>query len=432
MKRDIVSEHAHLIRYEIRDIVEVANKIQGFGIPVSWENIGDPIKKGECIPVWIKEIVRDISLKDDTYAYSDSTGVPAVREFIASIVNARGGCAIEASDIIFYNGLGDAIGRVFGHLDSRSRILVPSPSYSAISTVESAHARSAHIAYTRSPGRGWMPDPDEIESIVERDPSISCIALINPDNPTGAVYQRDILAEIVRIASDHRLFVIADETYARITYNGASMTYLSDVIGDTPAIALRSISKEYPWPGARCGWIEIHNRNKSDSFARYIESLKALKRLEVCSTTLPQVSIPLVYSDPRFASHCESRNRIFEKRSLEATRELSGIPGVSLVLPQGAFYLTVVFDKKVLTPDAVLSIDNDEVKSFINMKARGVENDKRFVYYLLASSGICVVPLSGFCSSLDGFRITLLETDADRRAWIFKTIAEKIREYISS
>jgi alanine-synthesizing transaminase len=432
MKRDIVSEKATHIKYEIRDIVEVAAGLARLGMKITWENIGDPVAKGEKLPEWIKEIVRELSLRDETYAYSDSQGGLAVREFLASAVTGRGGAELRSEDIIFYNGLGDAIAKVFGFLEKTSRIIGPSPAYSAISAIEASHSGSAHLTYSRSPENHWEADPDEIDRIVSHNDSIAGIAVINPDNPTGAVVSRDTLSGIVRVAKRHGCFLVIDETYSRITYNGAEMVHASEVIEDVPAIVLRSISKEYPWPGARCGWIEIMNRQGNESFGKYADSLAAIKRLEVCSTTLPQLSIPAVYSDLRFALHCEARNRMFEERSREAFDALSGIEGITVSIPKGAFYLTVVFDKGRLTGNKKLRIGNEKIRRFIEERAAGVASDKRFVYYLLASTGICVVPLTGFCSTLHGFRMTLLESDSKNRRWIYDTIGESIRAYLAS
>ncbi len=432
MKRDIVSKRARHIKYEIRDIVEIARHLQSLGTNVTWENIGDPVQKGEPIPGWIKEIVKSLSLRDSSYCYSDSMGERSVREFLADTVNGRGGAKVRPSDFIFFNGLGDAIGKLFGFLDPGSRILGPSPGYSALSSVEAAHSGSPHLTYGRDQANGWMPDPESIEFALESNDSIVAVAVINPDNPTGAVYPRDALSDIVRIAARHGCFVICDETYSRITYNGAKMTHLSDVIGDAPGIALRSISKEYPWPGARCGWIEVYNRSSNAEFGRYVDSLAALKRLEVCSTTLPQLTIPDVWGDPRYAEHCAERNRTFEKRSREAFDALGNVGGTRLTIPQGAFYATVTFDEAALDCSQTLHIGDPAADAYIRCKAEGVAKDKRFVYYLLAATGICVVPLSGFCSELPGFRMTLLETDEAKRLWIFSTIREAIRLYLSS
>ena len=116
------------------------------------------------------------------------------------------------------------------------------------------------------------------------------ILIINPDNPTGAVYPTYILEAIVELAKRYDLFIICDEVYHHIVYNGTSTSPLSDVIGDVPAIAMRGVSKEMPWPGSRCGWIEVYNGEKDPMFAKYVQSILNAKMVEVCSTTLPQTA----------------------------------------------------------------------------------------------------------------------------------------------
>ncbi|MBN2093141.1 aminotransferase class I/II-fold pyridoxal phosphate-dependent enzyme, partial [candidate division KSB1 bacterium] len=206
---------------------------------------------------------------------------------------------------------------------------------------------------------------------------------------------------------------------------------LSEVIGDVPGMALCGISKEYPWPGSRCGWIEVFNQDKLD-FRRYIKSLINAKMLEVCSTSLPQFSIPLIMGDSRYPQHLEHRRRIFEKRANEAYTIFSELEGIKIVRPQGAFYFTILFDDAVLNESQHLPIENQAAKTFIESKVDNVEVDKRFVYYLLAATGICVVPLTGFYCSRKGFRVTLLETDDLKRRWIWNTLAGAIKKYLES
>ena len=238
--------------------------------------------------------------------------------------------------------------------------------------------------------------------------------------------------KIISIAKKYDFFVVCDETYAHIVYNGEEKTHLSEVIKDVPGMALRSISKEYPWPGARCGWIEVFNQDKDNEFKTYINSLIDAKRLEVCSTTLPQLSIPLVYKDPRYKEHLRNRNKVFFNRAQEAYMIFKKCKWVDVNIPKGAFYMTILLKPDVLKKNGKLKIGNPEVKSHIEKIVNGVALDKRFVYYLLGANGICVVPLTGFCCSLAGFRITLLETDDTVRVNTWKTIVKSIEEYVNS
>jgi len=207
---------------------------------------------------------------------------------------------------------------------------------------------------------------------------------------------------------------------------------MSEWIGDVPALAMRGISKEYPWPGSRCGWIEVLNKDKDENFAQYVNSLLAAKRLEVSSTTLPQMSIPKVFGDPRYLEHLRRRENMFDQRAEEAVAAFRGCDAVLVNKPGGAFYFTVMFREGLLNDQQTLPIESPAVRGKIEELVKNVAPDKRFVYYLMGATGIVVVPLSGFQCRHDGFRFTLLETDDRKRAWIFKTLRESIDAYVNS
>jgi len=432
MRRNILHVGAANLKYEIREIVTAAQEIEALGREITWENIGDPVHKGEVPPVWVREIVSGLVHEHESWGYCDTQGVPAVRAFLADEVNRRGGVQVTPDDIMFFNGLGDAIAKVYGFMRREARILGPSPAYSTHSSAEAAHSGYNHVTYELDPANGWMPDLDDIRYKVRYNDSIAGILLLSPDNPTGAVYPREILEEIAAIAREHDIFIIADEIYANIVYNGQPTLHMSEWIGDVPGIAMRGISKEYPWPGARCGWLEILNKDADAVFARYVDSLLAAKRLEVSSTTLPQLSIPLVVGDPRYPDHLERRRRMFAERADEVVCAFQGCESVRLNKPGGAFYFTVMFRDGVLNGRQTLPIDDDGIRRTVERLVEDVEPDKRFVYYLLGATGIVVVPLTGFQSTHHGFRATLLETDDRKRAWIFKTLRGSIDRYVAS
>ncbi len=432
IRRSLVHEGSGQLTYEIREIVNVANDLEKLGVEIIWENIGDPIAKGEPMPQWIKDIISDLVTQDETYGYVSTQGVPETREFLASQVNKRGGAQITANDIMFFNGLGDAVARLFGFMKREARIIGPSPAYSTHSSAEAAHSGYEHLTYELDPKNGWMPDLEDLENKVKYNDSIAGILLINPDNPTGVVYPKEFLEKMVDIARRHKVIVICDEIYIHICYGGYKTVHLSEVIGDVPGIALRGISKEYPWPGSRCGWIEVFNQEKHPEFKAYINSIISAKRLEVCSTSLPQYSIPKVIGDPRYIPHLESRKAMFEKRADEIYDAFSQVPGVTIVKPHGAFYASILFDEGLLSDTQVLPIDNDEVRQYIEKKVVGAAPDKRFVYYLLASAGVCVVPLTGFCCKKHGFRVTLLECNDEKRKRTWQLISDAIRQYTKS
>ncbi|MFH2124644.1 MAG: pyridoxal phosphate-dependent aminotransferase [Pseudomonadota bacterium] len=434
MRTDIVHKGAGELTYEIRNIVNVGMKLQKLGLTTNWENIGDPIAKGEQIPLWMKEIVAEAVMENATYGYSPTKGVLSTREFIAAATNKRGGAQIDPEDIIFFNGLGDAIAKIFGFLRSTARVLVPTPSYTTHSSAEAAHAGDKPLTYILDPNHHWYPDLDDLEKSVKYNPAVAGILIINPDNPTGAVYPREILEAIVEIAHRYDLFIICDEVYHHIVYNGTSTPSLSDVIGDVPAIAMRGISKEMPWPGSRCGWIEVYNGDKDPMFAKYIQSILNAKMVEVCSTTLPQVVYPKVVTHPAYQDYLEERIRRYEKFSNIAYESLKDVKGVLVNRPNGAFYMSVCFEEGILNHHQTLPIENNEIRKLVEslVAAPGASVDKRFVYYLLGATGVCVVPLTSFATELQGFRITLLERDEEKFIKIFQTIANAITQYLKS
>lgn len=431
MRANIVHPGADELTYEIREIMEVGRKLEAMGNPISWENIGDPVAKGEALSPWIKEIVAETIARDDkAFAYSPTKGLLETREFLAKIRNAEQGAQISPEDILFFNGLGDAISKVYTYLHPSARVIGPNPAYSTHSSAEGAHAGSPHITYNLNPHRNWLPDLEDLRSKVKYNPNIAGILIINPDNPTGMVYPEKVLREIVAIAREFDLFIVSDEIYGNIVYGDEPFVPLSQLCGDVPGIAMKGLSKEIPWPGGRCGWVEFYNKEKDPVFARYAKSLVDAKMLEVCSTTLPQKALPKIFSDARYKPYLAERARTYGKRADIAYEVFRGVKGVIAPKPSGAFYFSVVFEDSALNNQQSLNIDNPKVKQLIENAVKGVAPDKRFVYYLMASIGICVVPLSGFNSDLHGFRMTLLEPDDVKFKKTLETIAGAIRKYL--
>ncbi|HPJ96561.1 MAG TPA: pyridoxal phosphate-dependent aminotransferase [Syntrophales bacterium] len=421
------------LSYEIRRIVAVANKLKEYGVEVVWENIGDPIQKGEKIPEWMKEVFSGILHEDASYAYSPTRGMSETRDFLAERVNRRGGAQITADDILFFNGLGDAIARAYTAIRVDARIIMPEPTYSTHLLAEVLHASFPPNTYRMNPYNKWTPDLRELEQKVKSHSSIVGILVINPDNPTGFVYPEETLRQIVAIAKEYECFVIADETYQNIVYNGKKTTLLCDVIGDVPGISMKGISKEFPWPGSRCGWMEVYNAHRDEVFNRYANAILTQKMSEVCSTTLPQISIPRIMTHPEYGKYLESRVRHYEKLSNIAYNILKDVPFLIVNRTNGAFYMTAVFNESVLNDKQTLAIEHPEIRQYIEALADDkIPLDKRFVYYLLGATGICVVPLTSFFTPIPGFRMTLLEKDVDKFEHNVTLIAQSIVQYIES
>ncbi len=433
MRRELVPIGASALSYEIREIVIVANQLKQMGLNLIYENIGDPVAKGEKLPIWIKDILKNLINDDISYAYCDTQGIPSTREFVANMTNAEGGINITAGDVYFFNGLGDTIARMFNFLKREARVIGPTPAYSTHSSAEAAHSGYEHLTYHLDPDNNWQPNVDEIYNKAKYNDSIAGILLINPGNPTGSVIEHKILKDICEIADELDLFIVCDEIYSEIVYSTATRTKLSTVIGNACGLSLNGISKQIPWPGSRCGWMEVYNKKSDKEFAKFIDTIIKAKRLEVCSTTLPQMALPLILGDPRYKNHLKERSNKYEMRAKEAAAIFGGHEGIKFIEPKGAFYMSILFDESKLKPNQTLKIDNEQIRLKVEeLCKKDIELDKRFVYYLLGKSGIIAVPLTGFYSKIRGFRITLLEEDDHKRIRVFETIRDCMLEYLNS
>jgi alanine-synthesizing transaminase len=434
MRTDIVHIGAGELTYEIRNIIRVVEKLQGFGVKINLENIGDPVAKGEKIPTWIKEIVAELAMEDCSYGYCSTLGVLETREFLAAVNNQNGGTRLSPEDIIFFNGLGDAITKIYGFLRRTARVITPSPTYTTHSSSEAAHAGLPPVCYPLDPYNNWDIDTEELRKRVRYNPAVAGILLINPDNPTGAVYPENLLREVVAIAKEYDLFIIADEIYQNLIFNVHKTKPLAAVIDEVPGLSMKGISKELPWPGSRCGWIEVYNVDKDPFFASYVESIVNAKMVEVCSTTMPQKAIPRIFQHPRYPGYIDSRRQRYQSFSEAAYQRLKDIPGVLVNRTKGAFYMCVVFEDGRLNHKQTLPIANPEVRNLVEKltSSENIQPDKRFVYYMLAAAGICVVPLTSFSTNLQGFRFTLLEQDEDAFRQMIEKLATSITTYLES
>ena len=432
MRFDIAKSGSGLV-YEIRHIVNIANQLKRSGVEVVWENIGDPVQKGEKVPEWMRKVLTDLLREDCAYGYSPTKGMDATREFLAEKVNRRGKAQITPEDIIFFNGLGDAIARAYSAIRVDVRIIMPEPTYSTHLLAEVLHASFPPNTYRMNPYCDWSPDINELERKVKSHKAIVGILVINPDNPTGYVYPEETLTRIVDIARRYDLFLIFDETYQNIIFNGKITVPLSDIVGEVPGISMKGISKEFPWPGSRCGWMEVYNADRDETFSRYIDAILTQKMSEVCSTTLPQMAIPRIMAHPEYQPYLQERLRHYEKLSNIAYGLLKDLPYVMVNRTCGAFYMTVVFNEAVLNSRQKLTIPQDDVRTYIEeLVAEPIEFDKRFVYYLLGATGICVIPLTSFFTDLPGFRMTLLDRDEAKFEHVVRTLGEQIGAYVES
>jgi len=428
---NFINRKIEKLKYEIREIVLVAKEVEKLEQKIIWENIGDPIEKGEKVADWIKKIVQNSTKENFAYAYSPTKGLDKTREFLADLVNKRGKIKISKEEIIFFNGLGDAINKVYGCLDKNARIIMPSPGYPAHFSQEAIHTGKEPIFYELDPKNNWYPNLKDLAQKIKKHPEIVGILIINPNNPTGICWPRKYLVEILKLAKRKGLFVVADEIYINMAFGSERAVPLSDIVGNLPAISMKGISKEFPWPGSRCGWLEFYNLEKNKNFKRYFETIFKSKMVEVCTTTLPQFVIPKIIGDKRYKKTLRERLKNYKKKSEILAKIFRDFKEIIFVKPDSAFYATIVFKEGVLSGKQKLEIKNKEIEKLIEEKVKEkIPLDRRFAYYLLGQTGICVVPLTGFYSKHYGFRMTLLEPDFQKFEFLCQKIKEKKKKYL--
>jgi aspartate/methionine/tyrosine aminotransferase len=433
MRRPILPETAEKLPYEIREIVAVAEEIQALGKEITWENIGDPVAKGEVTPEWVKEIVKTAAGEDLSYAYSPTEGVLATRQFLAERHNEASPSQLLVDNILFFNGLGDAISNIYKHMHPQARVIGPDPTYPTHAAAEAAHADQPPITYRLDPGNGWQIDLEDLEQKLLENEDIVAILLVDPGNPTGVAFRGDVLRSVVELVDKYDCFIIADEIYSELRFGTAESAHITDFLGEVPALVLRGLSKVVPWPGSRCGWIEVFNIDKDVELEKYFHELVAAKTQEVCSTTLPQLVLPEIFSNERWLRHLKNRNEAYERKADILLEVLGDVEGLTVVKPNGAYYASLVFDAGVLTDKQTLPIEATKIAAVIAPLLEDIPLDKRFSYFLLSAEGICVVPLSsGFHSRFHGFRITLLEPDEKKFRGVIKRIKQAIEAYLAS
>lgn len=440
MRTKLFNPNVSLMKYGIREIVDTAQKLQELDSDFHFvgENIGDPILKGWPVPAFLKEIlIQEIGKNGDaSFGYAHSRGLPETRKWVVEYSKRYSpSSTLDFEYVLFTSGLGAAISALYHMLPKGSRVIQPTPSYPTHASMESFSAEAGSISYNLDPENDWQPDLEHLESQIQKNPEIVAILVINPNNPTGAVYSKETLAAVVKIAEKYKLMLISDEVYFRMVYNGREFSQITEIVQNrVPLIVLRGSSKDIPWPGGRCGWAEFHNIHLDEEYLQYADSVKKRILMEVCSTTLPQKVLPLVYEHPDFPSWNCQYNLELEKNGNFIAEILGNTKGLKVNRTNGAFYMLPLFESGVLNGRQNLPIRSSAARGYIEEQVNrpGFPLDQRFTYYLLAATGICVVPASGFFSPYHGFRLTTLDRDEVRRKDTYARLSKAVEEYISS
>lgn len=440
MRTHFFNPNVKLMKYGIREIVDTAQKIKELDPAQNfcWENIGDPIAKSWPVPPFLKDIIIDEVKKpeDLAFGYTHSRGNPQTRKWVTEYAKRYSPSSeLDYEYVLFTSGLGAAISALYHMLKKGARILQPTPAYPTHASMESFAAEAEPVLYHLDPKNEWQPDLNHMEEQIKTHPEVAGILVINPNNPTGAVYSKETLEKIVKLAEKYQLMIISDEVYFRMVFNGHTYTHITELAHNrVPLIVMKGLSKDIPWPGGRCGWIEFHNIHLDEEYKKYCESVKKRILMEVCSVTLPQVILPRIYEHPDFPAWNSNYNKELESTANMIADILSQIPQMQVNRTNGAFYMMPLFKDGILQANQKLEIKNAAVQKYIEQEVSKPDFplDQRFTYYLLGATGIVVVPASGFFSPYYGFRLTTLDRDPVRRKDTYTRLSKAIQEYIAS
>lgn len=386
--------------YEIRGpVVDRANDLEAAGHRVLRLNIGNPAAFGFAAPdAILEEMVRRLPT---AHGYSDSRGIRSAREALVARYAVRGFADLDPDDVYLGNGVSELAGMAIQALvDTGDEVLVPSPDY-PLWTAVTRLAGGTAVHYRCDESNGWQPDLDDIAArVTDRT---RAIVVINPNNPTGAVYSRELLGGIADLARRHNLMILADEVYDRIVYEGEHH-HIAALAPDVLCLTMSGLSKSHRVAGFRTGWLVVSGPRQH---ARdYLEGLTMLAGMRLCPNSPAQFVIEAALADDSLDALLAPGGRLREQRDA-AWRELNAIPGVSCVKPAAALYAFPRLDPEVYP----------------------IRDDERFVLDLLLAEKIHVVQGTGFnWPQPDHFRVVTLPA-ADELGSAIATIGRFLAGY---
>lgn len=377
--------------YDIRGpVLQEAQRLEEEGFRVAKLNIGNPAPFGFDAP---DELLHDVIVNlREAQGYVDSKGIFAARKAVMQHYQARGILDVQTEDIYIGNGVSELIVMSMqGLLNDGDEVLVPSPDY-PLWTAAVHLSGGTPVHYVCDEASDWNPDIADITAKITD--KTRAIVVINPNNPTGAVYPREIIEEIHDLAAERGLLVFADEIYDKILYDENEHVSIATYCRDIPCITFNGLSKAYRAAGFRAGWMVLSGR--LNMIRDYREGLDMLSNMRLCSNAPAQFAIQAALGGYQSIRDLVlPGGRLREQRDI-AWELINDIPGLSAVKPKGALYL---FPR-------------------IDTKRFGITDDERFVYDLLVEKKILVVQGSGFnWAAPDHFRIVFLpEREELRRA----------------
>ncbi len=388
--------------YDIRGpVMARAQQMEEEGHRIIKLNIGNPAPFGFEAP---EEIMQDVILNlGSASGYSDSKGLFSARKAIMHYTQTKGIRGVKIEDIYIGNGVSELIVMAMqALLDNDDEVLVPAPDYplwTAAVTLAGGTARH----YVCDEQAGWFPDIEDIRSKIT--PKTRAIVLINPNNPTGAVYPKEVLEQVIQVAREHQLIIYADEIYDKVLYDGVEHTSIASLADDVLFVTFGGLSKNYRAAGYRAGWLIVSGdkRHARD----YIEGLTMLASMRLCSNVPAQHAIQTALGGYQSIDDLVTAGgRLLRQRDL-AHEMLTSIPGVSCVKPQGALYMFPRFDPAMYP----------------------IEDDRQFILELLEEERVLVVQGTGFnWFTPDHFRLVFLP-NVDDLSEAIQRIARFLEQY---
>ena len=327
--------------YDVRGpVLDEANRMQADGIDVLKLNIGNPAPFGFSAP---EEVITDmISTLRSAQGYSDSHGIFAARKAIMQYAQTKNIPNVSMEHIYTGNGVSELINLVTqGLIDNGDEILVPSPDYPLwTGCVTLAGGKAVH--YICDEQSEWYPDIEDMRSKITD--KTKAIVIINPNNPTGAVYPKEVLEQIVELAREHELMIFSDEIYDRLVMDGIEHTSIASLAPDLFCITLNGLSKSHMIAGFRCGGLIVSGAK--DKAKDYIEGLNMLSNMRLCSNVPAQCIVQTALGGHQSVkNYLVPGGRIYEQREF-IYNAINDIPGLSAVKPKAAFYIFPKMDTK--------------------------------------------------------------------------------------
>jgi alanine-synthesizing transaminase len=406
MRKILKSRKLKNVCYEIRGpLLKEAKRLEEEGYTIIKLNSGNPPVFGINAP---DEIIHDVIVNiRSAQAYGDSKGLFAARKAIMQQCQVKGIEDVQIEDIYVGNGVSEMIMMAMqGLLNNGDEMLVPSPDYPLwTAAVNLSGGKAVH--YICDEQADWNPDLKAMESKIT--PKTRGIVVINPNNPTGAVYEKDVLLKIVEMAEKHDLIIFADEIYDQILYDDAQHIPLASLSKDILFVTFNGLSKSHRIPGMRAGWM-IVSGNKQVAQDYMTEGLDTLSNMRMCGNMAAQLTIQTALGGYQsLAQLISPGGRLYEQRTA-AYESFKSIPGITCIKPKGTLYL---FPK-------------------IDVKKYKIHDDQKFLLDFLLEKKVLMVQGTGFnWPAPDHFRVVFLPTVEEIRS-VAEHMADFLKEYRQS